>query len=203
MRWVEIGVGVMLAGVGSFGFYASLPVGLVFLIAGGALIAHGVYEELFRPWLFLEGRVTKWLLERNWSVRTDQAAKARLGFYFALEATDAEGRTVAITRGRDSKHVMAFSAKVMLDRKWLPYMEKLTVPERKKLLEDIRVLVAIKSIAFDGLEWPLLHFSVQDAQPIDQVLSEHKVDITAKNVTHAMIGARSIIRRSIADLEGE
>lgn len=199
MPKIEIGAGIALAVLGSFEFFGEAPVACGMLLFSIFLILHGSYDEFFKPWMFLEGRITHWLLERHWSVRQDEAAKSRFGFYFCICATDEGKRTVAITREKGSKNVLAFTAKVPVDDTWWAALGRLSGRDQIRLVEEIRVMLATKSMGFDGLQWPLDNLAVQTAQPLDHVLSEHKVDVTAKEVLHAVIAARSLIRRAITE----
>ncbi len=58
-----------------------------------------------------------------------------------------------------------------------------------------------KDMAYSDAEWPLNKLAVQHALPLNSQLSEHVVDLKAKEVINAVIGVRSLIRKAISPLE--
>ena len=56
-------------------------------------------------------------------------------------------------------------------------------------------------MGYDGARWPLNELVVQHALPLDKQLSEHLVDLKAKEVINAVIGVRSLLRKAIISLK--
>lgn len=197
MPKIEIGAGFVLAALAGVGLQGSLSVTVILFICGIFLILHGGYEEYVKPRFRVDSRLSDWLQRRDWSVSID----SERAFNFVLWAQDESGRKVAITRIRRARNdVLAFTAKVGLDPAWLPKLEAMAQPDRAKLIEDIRILFAAKRIGFNFPEpiWPP-NVTIQTGLPLDNHLSQHLVDTTAKDMTHTMIGVRSLIRRAIAE----
>lgn len=196
---IQIALGFIVASIGGFGLLGSLPANIILACIGGILLLNGSYEAFFKPHVWLDGRLTKWLLARNWKVRKEK----RTGFYFIIWAEDESHRELAITRERNAKGVLAFTALVGIATDWECYLDSLTPRQRDQLVEDIRVFLASKDMSFDGALWPLSKLSVQHALPLDSHLSEHSVDLKAKEVVNGVIGIRSLIRKAIIPLESD
>lgn len=183
----------MVTALGGFGLLQNLPASIILVIIGIILICHGFYDIFLKPYMFLEKRLTKWLLTRNWKVQIEK----RPGFYFILNAEDDSHREVVISRDNCDKGVLAFSAKIFLHKEWIPKLNSLTDIQKRQLIEDIKVFFATKDMGYGGASWPLDKLTVQHALPLDTNLSEHLVDLKAKEITNSIIGVHSIIRKVI------
>jgi hypothetical protein len=194
MSKIEIGVGFVVAALAGFGLLQNIPTSIVLTIIGIGLIFHGSYEVFFKPHMFLERRLKRWLEVRHWSIRIEKDQH----FYFVIWAEDESHRKIAISRHRNDKGVLAFTALVnQTGKTWEPKLDVLTGKQRTQLIEDIRVFFASKDMGYDGADWPFDKLTVQSALPLDSQLSEHLVDLKAKEVVNAIIGVRSLIRRAI------
>ena len=67
--------------------------------------------------------------------------------------------------------------------------------EQQKLYEQLHVLLASMHLAYKSEI--LTNMVVQHALPVDERLSEHMVDLKAKEVIDGVIAARSTIRRAV------
>ena len=182
-----------MTALAGFGLLGNLPANIVLIIIGISLILHGSYEVFFKPRAFLQKRLVKWLSRRNWKIRIERNPK----FYFIIWAEDDSHREVMISRDKKDKGILAFTALIHKDKSLLSKLDRLTVTQRNQLLEDIRVFFATKDMGYVGAWWPLNKLSVQHALPLDYQLSEHLVDLKAKEVVNAVIGVRSLIRKAL------
>ena len=146
--------------------------------------------------MFIERRLKGWPKVRNWEIKVEENPK----FSFIIWAEDDSHREVAITRDKHDKGVLSFAARMHIDKEWEPKLTKLTAGQRTRLIEDIHVFFAAKDVGYAGASWPLDKLAVQGALPLDQQLSEHLVDLKAKEIINAVIGVRSLIRKAIAQL---
>lgn len=197
MSKIEIGVGFVLSALSGFGIFQNLYVNIAIACIGVALIFHGLYELAFKPYVFLDKRLAAWLKKRNWKTNIEKKEP----FYFIIWAEDDDGRKVAITKGKEDKGILAFSARIPVERDLLLALDKLTQGQRRQLLEDIKVFFASKNMSYSGADWPLTKLAVQGALPIDGQLSEHLIDLKAKEITMAIIGVRSLVRKATNKLE--
>jgi hypothetical protein len=199
MPIIAIGVGVVMAALAGFGLLESLPANIVLVIIGIILILYGSYEVFFKPRAFLQKRLEKWLLRRNWNIRIEKNPQ----FYFIIWAEDDSHREVMISRDKKDKGILAFTALIHKDKDkdLLSRLDRLADSQKGQLLEDIRIFFTSKDMGYGGAWWPLNKLSVQHALPLDYKLSEHLVDLKAKEVINAVIGVRSLIRKAVIPLE--
>lgn len=194
MGWIGIGVGLVIAGLSSFGLIQNRPASTVLVIIAVFLICHGAYEVWGKPRIFLERRIKGWLLKSNWSVEVEEKPE----FYFIIWAKDDSHRELAITREKKAKGILAFTAVVPREKDWDFKLARLTATQQYQLVEDIKIFLASKDIGYDGVEWPLEKVTVQSALLLDHNLSGYLVDLKAKGVINAVIGIRSLVRKAIA-----
>ncbi len=199
MYKIEIGAGFVVSALGGSGILQSLPASVALLGIGILLMSHGCYEIFFKPRMFLRKRLVKWLLNRNWKVRLEKHAD----FYFIIWAEDDSGREVMIGRTRNDKGILAFTALIHQDNKLLSPLDRLEANLRRQLIEDIKAFLAGKDMAYKGPFWPMNKLAVKHALPLDSQLTEHVIDLKAKEVVNAVIGVHSLIRKSIIPLTSD
>ncbi len=201
MAKIEIGAGFAVTALAGFGLLDSLPTNVVLAVIGVTLILHGSYEIFFKPRMFLQKRLTKWLLTRNWKIRADKNPN----FNFIIWAKDNANREVMVSRDKKDKGIIAFTALIHedspKDRDLLTKLDQLGANQRNRFVEDIKVFLASKDMGYEGALWPLNKLAVQHALSLDSQLSEHIVDLKAKEVINAVIVVRSLIRKAIIPLE--
>lgn len=203
MPRIEIGAGVVLAVLATFGVFGSIPVAAVLLAFGVLLVLYGGYEEWVKPRFRVEHRLTDWLLRRGWSVRIERLPE----FNFALHliSSDSE-KHILVTRNKGAiNDVLAFTARVGIDPRWIPQLLAMSQQNRSRLIQEITILAATKDIGLvlndpriegSPITWPP-DVKLQTALPQDHTLSEHLVDMTAKKIEMTMIGVRAIIRKAL------
>jgi hypothetical protein len=196
MGWIGIGVGLVMAGLSSFGLIESIPAVTVLVVIAVFLISNGVWEVWGKPRIFLERRIRGWLVRSDWSVRIEKQP----GAYFWIWAKDPTGRELAVSRHREKKEILVFTALVPLEQDWVLKLAALGRVEQYRLVEDIKIFLAIKDMAYRDVEWPPERVAVQDALALDHNISRYLVDLKAKKVINAMIGAKSIVRRAIGSV---
>ncbi len=199
MGKIEIGAGFAVTALAGFGLLQDPIANTILLLLGIVLIPHGVYEIFFKPRMYLRQRITRWLLARNWKVRIEDKA----GFYFIMWAEDESHRELAITRDKKDAGILAFTARVPLDKDWSDKLDKLNNTQRNSLVEEIKVFFASKDMGFAEAKWPLHKISAQHALSLTTELSEHTIDLKAKEAINAVIGVRSLIRKSLTLLESD
>ncbi len=197
MYKIEIGAGFVVTALAGFNLLESLTANIILVVLGCSLILHGSYEVFFKPHMFLEKRIGNWLLSRHWIIRKEKNPQ----FDFIIWAEDNSHREVAITKSNGAKGILVFSASITKGKDWGSELARLTTSQRKQLIEDIIVFFTSKDIAYVGAIWPLDRLAVQHALRLDSQLSEHLVDLKAKEVINAVIGIRSLIRKAIIPLE--
>lgn len=101
-----------------------------------------------------------------------------------------------IGRDREQKGILAFTAPIELDSDTVRGIgEKLSAIQQQKLYEELHVLLASMHLGYDtGV---FTNMAVQHALPIDEHLSEHAVDLKAKEVVDGVIAVKSMIRRAV------
>lgn len=194
MAWIGIGVGLVIAGLSSFGLIQNKPASTVLIVIAVFLICNGVYEMWGRQRIFLERRIKRWLRKGNWSV----VVEGKAGFYLVIWAKDDSDRELMISREKGNKGVLAFTAVVPRKEDWNLKLAGLADSKKHKLVEDIKVFLAIKDMGYDGVRWPLEKVTVQDGLILDHNISGYLVDLKAKRVINAVIGIRSLVRKAIA-----
>lgn len=194
MSKIEIGVGFLITALSGFDLLHSLFANAALIVIGILLIGHGAYDEWLGHKWRLRQRVTKWLVNRHWVLHIETSPS----LYFGLWATEPEGRyKLLISREKNAKGILAFSARVPLDETWEPHLVAMTENERQVLTNDLLVLVETMGFGHDKITWPYKIATIQDALPVDAALSEHMVDLKAKAIVRGVIAARSIIRKAI------
>jgi hypothetical protein len=194
MAWIGIGVGLVIAGLSSFGLIQNRPASTVLVVIAIFLICHGAYEMWGKSRIFLERRIKGWLLKAKWSVEIEKKPE----FYLIIWAKDDSNRELAITREKGNKGVLAFTAVVPREQDWGLKLAGLNATQQYQLMEDIKIFLASKDMGYDGVTWPLEKVTVQGGLLLDHNLSGYLVDLKAKSVINAVIGIRSIIRKAIA-----
>ena len=193
MAWIGIGVGLLIAGLSSFGLIENRLASIVIIVVAVFLICYGAYEIGGKPRIFLKGRIRKWLLKRNWSVEIEEKPE----IYFIIRAKDDSKREVVITRHKDNKERLVFTAAANIEKNWDMKLAGLNDIEKRKLVEEIKIFLAIKDMGYIGVKWPL-EVKIQHILILDPDISGYLVDLKAKSVINAVIGVRSIIRKAIA-----
>ena len=116
-------------------------------------------------------------------------------------ASDAIAFVVPISPRRELGSARSTTTPIPFDKDWNNKLERLAGKQRTNLIEDIRVFFASKDMGFGEAGWPLQKVAVQHALPLNQDLSEHAIDLKAKEVINAVIGVRGLVRKAIALLE--
>ena len=210
MPRIAIGAGVVLAVIAALGVLGSVPVAALLLAFGVVLILYGGYEEYVKPRFRVEQRLSDWLQRRGWNVQIER----RPQFNFILHLTDPNGKSLAITRDKDTRDdVLAFTGKVGVDPRWLLALETMSETQKRRLIQEIIIFVATKNIAYElsddpsdpnaPIRWPPTSIIVQTGLAQDHTLSQHSVDLAAKSIVHSIIGIRAIIRRAILDAQDD
>lgn len=194
MAWIGIGVGLLIAGLYSFGLIENGNASTVIIVIAVFLICYGAYEMWGKPSILLKRRIKKWLLERNWSVELEEKPE----YYFIICAKDDSNREVVITREKKKKRVLVFSAFVTREENWDVKLAGLNTTQKHQLVEDIKIFLAMKDMGYDDVRWPLDKMKVQHILILDPNISGYFVDLKGKSVINAVIGVRSIIRKAIA-----
>jgi hypothetical protein len=165
---------------------------LLFEVA--AVIVSTLRTKVTPKWR-LRQKVTSWLVSRHWLLETNTSPS----LYFGLWASELDHPEykILICRSKSDSGLLSFSARVPLNTSWLRPLAKLPDSLQQVLIQDIGVLMNTMQMGFASLEWPLDKLAIQTAMPIDSNLSEHTVDMQGKAVTHAIIGARRVIRRAV------
>ncbi len=168
-----------------------IPTGLGFV-----LLILVLYLVSKREKLTFGNQVRDWLLNRGWSVRQESKPQ----FEFIIWAMDDSKRELAITKEKIHPDILAFTAPIPIDKSWQEQLAKLPLNVADQLVENLKILFSTHNIGYGGLRWPLEKVGVQDALPINNELSQHSVDVKAKQVINAVIAARSTIRQTISQL---
>lgn len=201
MPRIEIGAGVVLAVIATFGVLGSIPVAAVLLGFGIVLILYGGYEEWVKPRFRVEHRLVGWFLRRAWSVKLER--RPQFNFLLRLSSASSEYE-VYVTRAKNAyDDLITFTGWVQLHETWLEVLSSFSGAERELLLSDIRVYLTAKNLSFDfakgsdgRVPWPPV-IMVATAIAQDHTLSQHSVDVTAKSVELSVIGAREVVRRAV------
>lgn len=195
MSRIGIGIGAVLAAIAGLGWGSFAPVNVALLVLGIFLIAHGVYDIYYRPNVRLDKTITRWLERHYWRVTADQNAPGDK-FYFAVWAQDGANRRIMISRDKEARGILAFTAPIELDSGTvLAIGTKLSTTEQQQLYEELHVLLASMHLGYNtGV---ITNMAVQHALPIDEHLSEHAVDLKAKEVVDGVIAVRSMIRKAV------
>jgi len=194
MAWIGIGVGLVIAGLSSFGLIENRLASTVIMVIAVFLICYGAYEMWGKQRILLEIRIKRWLLKGNWSVEIEEKPE----FYLIIWAKDDSNREVGITREKENKGILAFTAVVPRGKDWDAKLAELNATQQYKLMEDIKIFLASKDMGYDKVGWPLKKVTVQSGLILDHNISGCLVDLKAKSVINAVIGVRSIIRKAIA-----
>jgi hypothetical protein len=192
MSRLEIGIGAIVAGLASM-FADSEALNVALLILGALLVIHGAYQVYVLPNLWLDKTLSRWLRRRNFRVESLKVDKK--DFYFGVRASDDVGRSVLISREKNAKGILAFSAKVQLSQDTISRLSRLRADVQQGLYLDIHILLASMQLSYDTTDF--LHLAVQTAIPIDENLTEHSVDVTAKAVTLGYAATRSLIQKAV------
>ena len=195
MARIEIGIGAVIAAIAGLGWASSAPVNVALLILGIFLILHGAYHVYYKPNFRLDRALTRWLERRYWKVTPEQNAPGDK-FYFAIWAQDEAKRRVMISREKSAKGVLGFTAPIELDANTVRGIgTQLSSIQQQQLYEELHVLLASMHLGYNTEVWTNL--AVQHSLPIDEHLSEHAVDLKAKEVVDGLIAARSMIRKAV------
>lgn len=195
MPRIEIGVGAVIAAIAGLGFASYEAVSIALLLFGVALILQGVYQVYYRPNFRLDKRIKKWLERHYWTVTESSAPKDK--FYFAVWAQDEAKRRVMISREKEMSRLLSFTAPIDLDSGVIQTIgTKLSTAEQQKLYQQLHLLLASMHLGYRTQIFT--NMAVQHALPIDDSLSEHAVDLKAKEVVDGVIAARSMIEHSVA-----
>lgn len=195
MARIEIGTGAVIAAIAGLGWASSAPVNVALLILGIFLILHGAYDVYYKPNVRLDRALTRWLERRYWKVTPEQNAPGDK-FYFAIWAQDEAKRRVMISREKSAKGVLGFTAPIKLDDNTVRGIgTQLSSIQQQQLYEELHVLLASMHLGYNTEV--LTNLALQHSLPIDEHLSEHAVDLKAKEVVDGVIAARSMIRKAV------
>ena len=165
------------------------------LILGILLIAHGTYDVYYKPNVRLDMALTRWLERHYWTVTPERDAPGDK-FYFAIWARDEAKRRVLISREREVNGILGFTAPIELDSDTVRGIgDKLSAIQQQKLYEELHVLLASMHLGYNTEIFT--NMEVQHALPIDEHLSEHAVDLKAKEVVDGVIAVKSMIRKAV------
>lgn len=195
MPRIGIGAGAVIAAIAGLGWTSSAPINGFLLILGIFLIAHGAYGVYYKPNVSLDKTIKRWLERHYWKVTPDQNAPSEK-FYFAVWAQDPSKRRVMISREREVNGILGFTAPIELDSDTVRGIgDKLSAIQQQKLYEELHVLLASMHLGYNtGV---FTNMAVQHALPIDEHLSEHAVDLKAKEVVDGVIAVKSMIRKAV------
>jgi len=197
-------MGALVAGI--IGFWNDGAAFGLLVAIGAILFSHGVYDDFIKPRFRVEHRLNDWLQRRGWSVRIERLQQ----FNFALHLTESDtGKQVYVTRDKRTRDdLLAFTARVGLDPRWLPSLVAMSENQRTELIQEIVIFLAAKDVSLvlndprqpdSPISWPP-DVKVQVALPQDHTLSQHSVDMAAKQVVLSMLGVRAIIRKAVIDV---
>ena len=143
----------------------------------------------------LDKTIKRWLERHYWKVTPDQDAPSEK-FYFKVWAQDPSKRRVMISRDREQKNILAFTAPIELDAATARGIgDKLSAIQQQKLYLELHVLLASMHLGYNtGV---FTNMAVQHRLPIDEHLSEHPVDLKAKEVVDGVIAVKSMIRKAV------
>ena len=195
MPRIGIGAGAVIAAIAGLGWTSSDPINGFLLILGIFLIAHGAYDVYYRPNVGLDKTIERWLERHYWKVSPDQNAPSEK-FYFAVWVEDEARRRVMVSRDKEQKGILAFTAPIKLDDATVRAIDtKLSTIQQQQLREQLQVVLASMHLGFST--GALTKMWVQHSLPLDEHLAEHAVDLKAKEVADGVIAARSIIRIAV------
>ena len=101
-----------------------------------------------------------------------------------------------ISREKATKGILGFAAPIDLDDDTIRKVgDKLSPVEQKKIYEELHVLLASMHLGYNSEI--MTNMAVEHSLPIDEHLSEHTVDMKAKEVVDGIIAARSSVRRAV------
>ncbi len=194
MARIAIGIGAIIAAVAGLGWGSSIPVSLGLLGLGGVLIANGGYEVYAKPNVCLDRTLKRWLERHDWTVTPADVPRDK--FHFAVWAEDLSHRKVLISREKQVKSILAFSAPIELDSATVTAIgQNLSGPQQQRLNKELHVALASMHLGYSAGD--LRNMAVQHALPIDDQLAEHAVDFKAKEVADGVIVARELCRKAI------
>lgn len=202
MPRIEIGAGIVLAVLATFGIFGSVPVAAVLLAGGVILIMLGTYEEFIKPRFRVDHRLKDWFIRRGWHVGVER----RPAFNFLIRLTSpSSGKEVFVTREKATyDDLIAFTGKVPYLPEWFAILPSFSEEEREALITDIRIYLTTKNVSpnfrtmgTNEIAWPP-EVVIQAALAQDHTLSQHSVDIAAKTIELAIIGVRDLIRKAVA-----
>ena len=178
--------------------WVGVVAGIATAIIGVAAKIASILRAKFGPTWRLRQRVTNWLVDRRWILKTE----ASPNLYFGLWASELDNpqKEILICRTRDHKDILAFSARVPLDPAWIEPLSTMPEASRGVLVQEMGIFISTMRMAFIELEWPFDKLAIQHAIPIDNGLSAYTVDLEAKAVLHGIFGARRIIRKALIQL---
>lgn len=192
---IGIGIGAVVAAIAGLGWASSTPVNVALLALGIFLAAHGTYSVYYKPNVGLDKTLTRWLERHYWKVTPERDVPGDK-FYFAIWAQDEAKHRVMISREKRMKGILAFTAPIELDSDTLGAIRaKLSDTQQQHLYEELHVLLASMHLGY--VTEVFTNMTVQHALPIDEHLSEHAVDLKAKEVVDGVAAARSVIRKAV------
>ena len=192
---IAIGIGAVIAAIAGLGWASSVPVSVSVLFLGVFLVAHGTYDVYYKPNVRLDRTVKRWLERHYWTVNPESNVPADK-FYFAIWARDPSDRRIMISREKATKGILGFAAPIDLDDDTVRKLgDRLSAVEQQKIYEELHILLASMHLGYNSEI--LTNMAVEHALPIDERLSEHTVDLKAKEVVDGVIAARSTVRKAV------
>ena len=165
------------------------------LALGVLLLGHGTYDVYYKPSVRLDRTIKRWLERHYWTVNPESDVPSDK-FYFAIWARDQADRRIMISREKDSKGILGFAAPIDLDDDTIRKIgEKLSPVEQQQIYEELHILLASMHLGYNSEIFT--NMAVEHALPIDDHLTEHMVDLKAKEVVDGVIVARSMVRRAV------
>lgn len=197
MTRIGVGLTAFVAGVAGLGFASSVPLNLALLAIGVLLVIQGVYLSYYLPNVHLDKTLKRWLQRHYFHAIDDRMPSAQPdAFHFALWMSDEAGRKVMISREREAKGVLGFTAPVELDEETVRGIAtKLSATQQQRLYEELHVLLATMNLAFRSRKFTSI--TVQGMLPVDDQVTEHTVSLKAVEVVNGVIAARSVIRKAV------
>jgi hypothetical protein len=192
---VEIGIGAVIAAIAGLGWGSYAPVNVALLILGAVLVCQGTYTVYYRPNVRLDRTVKRWLERRYWRVSEDSDVPLDQ-FHFGFWVEDTGKRRVFVCREKEQRRILAFTAPVGLDVDTIDAIAKnFSTPDQQRLYEEVGLLLSTMHLGYISRDFRKI--TVQHGLPIDEELSEHSVDLKAKEVADGVIAVRCMIRKSV------
>jgi len=191
---VEIGAGFLAAAIAAFISPGSDLLNIVLLTVGVVLLLLGGYDVYFKPNFWLDNTLKRWLKRRHWKIIDENFPKDTFYFGFWIEEAEHQ-RKIFVSRSKVDKGILAFSAQLSLDAPTLASIANLSPTENRRLHEELQILLASMLLGYIAADFAKA--GIQHGLPIDDSLTEHEVDLKAKQISLSVAAARSLIRKTV------